>query len=121
MHAMYFLNLTGRWSQRSVTNYCILGFFSVYEVVLVLAGAELRVGLEFWICADHSIDNIKMFLLLLSRAFPKLTAFCFWYCHTSEETGRGLGDWEETQDRRAKLTKGIIQTTWHHAQNIGGG
>ena len=28
------------------------------------------------ICAEHSVDNTKIFLLLLSRAYTEFSAFC---------------------------------------------
>lgn len=46
----------------------------------------------FWICAEHKVDNKKMFLLLLSRAYPHPKAFsAFGTATLPEEAG---GAWE---------------------------
>lgn len=44
-------------------------------------------GLALWICAECRVDNIKMFLLLLSRACPKLRPFLLLVSLAGEETG----------------------------------
>lgn len=58
----------------------------------------------FWICAEHRVDNMKMFLLLLRRGYTEPKHFllfmlpCFW-----RSWGRP-GRWEETQDAQVTPT-----------------
>lgn len=76
-----------------------------YGIMLVSTGVELMnftladMGAVFWICAKWRVDNIEMFLLMLSRVYTELKPFLL-FCHTGEEIGSvgGVG-WGHSQGR----------------------
>ena len=92
--------------------------------MLLLAGIELTfftvasMGL-FWVCAENSVDNTRMFLLPWSSAYTEARTFLLltppqqWGGWGAHAAGRG-----HSQDSWPQLAQGMFHAIRRHAQHV---